>query len=354
MRRRKLAILIALLLVAMAIGAIVYLRRRAAPETVRLLPSSADAVVYVDVQTIRRAVTLFGKAPAVPHDPEYDNFIRQTGFEFERDLDQAAFAVHAPPLTPGGPPPAAEDVRSSEIFVGRFDSDRLSAFLARLASSSERYHNVDIYSIPNQGHLVRVAILGLTTVAVSNTEDPQPIHEMIDHYVESALPVRGPLLVRDHYHDVPLGSVVWAIAQVPEENGTSGLTVPALLRTLAPGASLVASLRYTGSMQFRVEAFAKNEEQARKITENAGTMLSIFRGVESGAQLGGPDPDVKAFFDSIAVSQEGNRAILRATFTQGFLQKALSEAPVSAAPEPAPPAKEKSTPKRGSKSKTQR
>ena len=353
MRRRKLVLLIALLLLAIAVGAVLYLRRRAAPEAVRLLPSNADAVVYVDVQTIRRAVTLFGKAPAVPHDPDYDDFIRQTGFEFERDLDQAAFAVHAPPLKPGGPPPAPEDVRSSEIFVGRFDSERLTAFLGRLATSTERYHNVDIYVIPNQGHLVRAAILGLTMVAVSNTEDPQPIHEMVDHYVESALPSRGPALVRDHDHDVPFGSVVWAIAQVPEEGGTSGLTVPAVLRTAAPGATLVASLRYTGSIQLRIEALAKSEQQARKISENAGTMLSIFRGVESSAGMGGPDPDVKAFFDSIAVSQDGDRAILKATFTQGFLQKALSEAPVSPAPEPTPEPKQKPAPKRGGKAKAQ-
>ncbi len=354
MRRRKLSILIALLLLVAAVGVVIYLSRRAAPEAVRLLPSDADAVVYVDLQTIRRAVTLLGQAPAVPHDPEYDSFIRQTGFEFERDLDQAAFAVHAPAASPGGPPPAPEDVRSSEIFVGRFDSARLAAYLSRLATSSERYHNLDIYSIPNQGRTVRVAILGLTMVAVSNTQQPQAMHEMIDHYVESALPVLGPPLVREHYRDVPLGSVVWAIAQAPSESGSSGLTVPVLLRTLAPGATLVGSVRYTGAIQLRVEAIARDEEQARKITENAGTMISIFRGIESGAQLGGPDPDVKAFFDSIAVTQDGKRAILKATFTQGFLQKALSEAPVSVAPESAPPPKEKSTPKRGSKSKTQK
>ena len=353
MRRRKLVILIALLVVAVAIGVAVYLRRRAAPEPVRLLPANADAVLYVDLQTIRRAVTLFGKAPAVPHDPDYDNFIQQTGFEFERDLDQAAFAVHAPPLKPGGPPPGPEEVRSSEIFVGRFDSERLAGFLGRLATSTEKYHNVEIYVIPNQGHLVRVAVLGLTMVAVSNTEDPGPIHEMVDRYVESALPSRGPLLVREHYRDVPLGSVVWGMARVPEENGGPGLTVPALLRTLAPGTTMVASLRYTGSIQLRIEDFAKDAEQARKISENAGTMLSVFRGVESSATLGGPDPDVKAFFDSMGVSQEGNRAILKATFTQGFLEKALSEAPVNPAPEPAPAPKEKPAPKHGGKAKAQ-
>lgn len=353
MRRRKLSILIALLLLVAAVAVVLYLRQRAAPEAVRLLPANADAVVYVDLQTIRRAVRLFGQAPAVPHDPEYDDFIRQTGFEFERDLDQAAFAVHAPPLTPGGPPPAPEEVRSSEIFVGRFDSGRLAAYLSRLALSSERYRNLEIYSIPNQGRTVRVAILGLTTVAVSNTQEPEPMHEMIDHYVESALPVPGPPLVREHYRDVPFGSVVWAIAQAPAENGGSGLTVPAVLRTLAPGAILVASLRYTGSIQFRVEALARDEQQARRITENAGTMLAIFRGVETSAQLGGPDPDVKAFFDSIQVEQEGTRAILRATFTQSFLQKALSEAPVTVAPEPTPPPAKKPAPKRRSKPKTQ-
>jgi len=351
MRRRKLTILIAMLLLLVVAAVVIYLWRRAAPEAVRLLPSNADAVVYVDLQTIRRAVTLLGQAPAVPHDPEYESFIRQTGFEFERDLDQAAFAVHAPPLTPGGPPPSPDQVRSSEIFVGRFDSSRLTAFLGRLAMSSERYRNIDIYSVPNQGRTVRVAILGVSMVAVSNTREPEPMHEMIDHYVESALPVLGPPLVRGHFRDVPFGSVVWALAQAPPESGASGLTVPALLRTLAPGATLVASLRYTGSIQVRVEALARDEQQARQITENAGTMLAIFRGVESGEQLGGPDPDVKAFFDSIKVEQEGKRAILRATFTQSFLQKALSEAPVSVEPEPAPPPTKKPAPKRGSKAK---
>ena len=30
------------------------------------------------------------------HDPEYERFIQETGFDFERDLEAVAFAVHYP------------------------------------------------------------------------------------------------------------------------------------------------------------------------------------------------------------------------------------------------------------------
>ena len=40
--------------------------------------------------------------PAVSHDPEYERFIRETGFQFERDLDEGAFAVHYPSSWQGG------------------------------------------------------------------------------------------------------------------------------------------------------------------------------------------------------------------------------------------------------------
>src|SRR5439155_1223638 len=79
-------------LVVAVLAVIVLLRRQAAPEPARLLPG-ADAFVYVDLKWVRRLNRL-GQVPQVPHDPEYDQFIRETGFQFERDLNEAAFAVH--------------------------------------------------------------------------------------------------------------------------------------------------------------------------------------------------------------------------------------------------------------------
>src|SRR5437660_7743215 len=95
--RRRLPILFGVLLVAAAVALVVVLRKHAPPEPARLLPS-ADGFFYVSLKWMRRA-NITGQLPPVSHDPEYEQFIQATGFQFERDLDQAAFAIHLPPAS---------------------------------------------------------------------------------------------------------------------------------------------------------------------------------------------------------------------------------------------------------------
>src|SRR6266699_4517561 len=92
--RRKLPVLFGFLIFVATVAAVVFLRKHAPPEPARLLPS-ADGFVYVNLRWIRRA-NIGGQLPAVSHDPEYQQFIEATGFQFERDLEEAAFAIHYP------------------------------------------------------------------------------------------------------------------------------------------------------------------------------------------------------------------------------------------------------------------
>src|ERR1700688_541689 len=143
--RRRLPIVLAVLLIAAAVAVAVVLRKRAPPEPARLLPA-ADGFVYVNLGWMRRA-NLTGQLPPVPHDPEYEQFIQATGFQFERDLDQAAFAVHYPTSLSEpriGSPPAP---RFSEVFIGRIDGVKLRDYLHKIASSTESDGSVDIYEI---------------------------------------------------------------------------------------------------------------------------------------------------------------------------------------------------------------
>ena len=88
-RRKQLWVALAVLVViAGSIVTAVLLRKRAAPDTVRLLPAS-DAVFYINLEPIRLFTNL-GKNPPKDRDPQYEEFVRETGFEFERDLDKAA------------------------------------------------------------------------------------------------------------------------------------------------------------------------------------------------------------------------------------------------------------------------
>src|SRR5713226_5995018 len=211
--RRRLPILLAVLLVAAAVAAVVELRKHAPPEPARLLPG-ADGFVYIDLKWLRWA-DVAKHLPAVPHDPEYEQFIQATGFQFERDLQEAALAVHyASPATGG-------ETRFSEIFVGKIDGDRVRAYLKSLASSMDNYRSIDIYNIPLENRTLRVAILGVDTVAVSNHDDPAVIRGIVDRSRKLASPFGGPALLRQFYKHVPLTSLAWAIFRVePQPGGT--------------------------------------------------------------------------------------------------------------------------------------
>ena len=185
-RRRNLWIALAVLLVLGAIVIAVLLRKRAAPDAVRLLPD-ADAILYVNLEPVR-LLTDLGKNPPKNREPEYEDFVRQTGFEFERDLNHAALAIHYA-NTPRNP---ATETRYSEIMQGQFDSQKVSDYLRKQSKSVEQYNGFEIYVIPLEGRTVRVVLLGIGMAAASNTEGTGAIHGMVDRYKQAALPFAGP------------------------------------------------------------------------------------------------------------------------------------------------------------------
>src|SRR5271167_2838569 len=130
-RRNIVWVAVAILVIAGGIVTAVLLRKRAAPDAVRLLPE-CDAVLYVNLEPIR-LLTDLGKSTPKERDPQYEDFVRQTGFEFERDLDKAAFAIHYGVAAKGKP----AEARYSEILQGHFDSARVANYLRKLASQVE-------------------------------------------------------------------------------------------------------------------------------------------------------------------------------------------------------------------------
>ncbi len=192
-RRKLLPILFGFLLVAAAIALAVVLRKHAPPEPARLLPG-ADGYLYANLKWVRRA-NIAGQMPDVPHEPEYEQFIQATGFQFERDLDQAAFAIHYPPSGPAQSR-RPEQARFSEVFVGKI---RGAASARRTSGKSpasvENYNSVDIYSIPLEGRTLRVAILGFDTVAASNHDDPDGDSRHRGPITQAGLAVRRACIV---------------------------------------------------------------------------------------------------------------------------------------------------------------
>jgi hypothetical protein len=332
--RRHLLIPLTVLLIVAAVALIVVLRKHAPPEAARLLPG-ADGFFYINLKWIR-TFNATGPLPPVSREPEYQKFVEETGFQWERDLDQAAFAIHYPQSWGNGTAGSATEARFSEVFVGRIDSGRLTAYLKKLSSSIEDYRGFDIYNIPLEGRTVRVVILSYDSIAVSNHPNPDVIHGILDHSRKLASPFGGPWLLRKFYQQVPLASLSFAILRVkPEMSSFGGLGSWSLL--FPKPAVAVISARYLRALHLRAEAFTDSESDARAITEKTAAFLSLFHAAEGSVGAHGTDPDVRTFFDSLKVEQAGNRAILTATVPPGFLRKALSEASPDPGATAAPP-----------------
>jgi hypothetical protein len=337
MRRRNIIIVVVVLAALAAGSALLLLRRGYAPQAARLLPA-ADAYFYIDLTPLRTA-GLF-KNTSANMDPDYSQFVRDTGFQFERDLDQAALAVHLPPAAAAAAdsrtPP---ETRYSEVFVGRFDHPKLAAYLRKTADSSRPYGKTLIYSIPLPGRTLRVAVLSKSMVASSNTESEFAIQEIIDHYAETFIG-SGPDLLRRYYRHVPLASLAWAVARTASagQQGNAKFVLPGGFDLFfPPDTVIVAAIRYLGSVQVRADAFTHTQEDAQRVSDQLNAFLAIARTVEFRAQAGAADPDLKAFFDSISISQFPDRAELNAAIPPGFLKNLVSEPPVeaiSAAPQP--------------------
>jgi hypothetical protein len=320
--RRRLPIWFGVVLVAVAIAFAVVLRKHAPPEPARLLPG-ADGYFYVNLKWVRRA-DIAGQLPEVPHEPEYQQFIEATGFQFERDLEQAAFAIHYPVKrkTPAATP---EPPRFSEVFVGKIDGERLRSYLGKISGSVESYRSVDIYNIPLEGRTLRVAVLGFDTVAASNHDDPMVIRGIVDRSRKVASPFGGPALLRRYYKYVPLASLGWSIFNVEPAGDLPGRNALSFLFTKP--AVVVASARYLGRVHFRAEAFTGSKDDAQRLTEQLGTFLQLFHAAEGTVSTPASDPDVKAFFDGLKVQQHDDRTVLTAAIPPGFIRKAVASPP---------------------------
>jgi hypothetical protein len=336
MGKRTIVLLVAFALIAAGVIAYILVRRGSPPSVVKLLPA-ADDYLYFNVAMVRRS-NFFHGLPPVQFDPDYAEFVRQTGFDFEKDLDEAAFALQRPAATattaPAVPP---SEWKNTGIFTASFDQPRLEAYLKGVAQGVETYRNTIIYSVPLPGRTVRIAILNARTVAISNTDGPYVLRGIIDRAAEFG--GGAPALVHDYYGKVPWGSVAWAIARpAPVAGGNERLQLPGGFALFLPADTvLVASVRYLGSIDLRAQAFAPTPEGAAHVAEQLSAFLSVFHVLENN-QANGRDKDVKAFFDSIQVTHQDGRAELRANIPADFLKKLAASASASdTTPVPAAP-----------------
>lgn len=325
MRKRTLIPLLIAVAIVLAFGVMLYLRAKAPPEAARLLPES-DAIVYIQVKTVRSALHL-DQNPVDPS-PELKHFMDATGINPERDIDSAAFALHKVPVL-GSRNIHAADLFSSEVFIGRFDGQRLNQYLASIASAQESYAGRTVYTIPvaagADSQTLRVAQLAYDTIAVSNMPTAEQIHSMLDRSRASALGTPGSSLLAARFHDVPLLSEAWGIGHIGLPFAQNGnVSVMGLQLPIPEDSDLVASLRYTptehmlsgGAVQLRIEEIAPDPATAQTTVASLSTLLNLVRSI--GMSQATADPSnaaLRQVLSSTRLDQHSNQAVLDASAT---------------------------------------
>ncbi|HEX3993375.1 MAG TPA: hypothetical protein VHX39_19550 [Acetobacteraceae bacterium] len=329
-RRTFLVVAAVLLLLAVAI----FLRSKAPPEAARLLPES-DGIIYVNLRPVRTFFRVKLKPPQ--RVPEYEEFVEATGIDWERDLDEAAIALHRMP-DPNGP---NGPVAYSMVLVGKLTGARLNHWFDTHATSREIYAGHTIYNVPSEGRTVRVAQIGYDMVAVSNTPTPEQIHSMLDRHRTAALPFAGSTLLSQHFHDVPLLSLAWGVGQIGLPFSESGaIQVLGFRLPLQADSTIVASLTpeltRAGSLRLRVEEFAPTDEAAEGQASALSTLVSLARGFTLPLSDNAANRGLKEVLKTAVVSQKRNRVVMTATLPGSLFAGLVSGASASTAAAPGP------------------
>jgi len=307
-RTRRTLLVVAAVLVLLALA--VFLRSKAPPESARLLPES-DGIVYVNL----RPVHTFFKANLKPPQrvPEYAQFVAATGIDWERDLDQAAIALHRMPQPYGANGP----VSYSMVLVGKLTGAKLNQWLESHAVARENYVGHTIFSVASEGRTVRVAQVGYDMVAVSNYPTTEKIHSILDRHRTAALPFAGSTLLSQHFRDVPLLSLAWGVGEIGlpfNENGAIsvfGFKLPlqsdsTIIASISPELSLKEILR------LRVEEIAPTTDTAVSQAASLNALITLARGFTEPLSGNPANSGLKELLRSADVTQSKNRVVLKA------------------------------------------
>ena len=314
-RTRRTLWVVAAVLLTLAVA--IFLRSKAPPEAARLLPES-EGILYIDLKPVRAFLHKDLKPPQ--RVPEYQQFVDATGIDWERDLDQAAIAIHRidDPKGPNGP------VAYSLVLVGKLTGQRLNTWLDAHAASRESYAGHTVYSIPSEGRTVRVAQIGYDMLAVSNFPTTEKIHSMLDRHATAAWPFTDSTLLNQYFHEVPLLSIAWGVGKVGMPFSESGaINILGFSLPLEGDSTFVASvtpaLSLGSFLNLKVEQIAANDEAAASQAAALESLVTLARTFTAPLAEDTANNALKQLLKTAVISQQRNRVKVTARFSPSLL-----------------------------------
>ena len=165
------------------------------PDILSQLPADAPVVAYIDAVNLRTlqnsplAAALGLASPGPQADRDYANFVRDTGFDYTRDLDHAAIAVW--PASVGTPDNVLGEDRVIAIADGRFDQQKIKTYALR--TGKEIAHDQrQVYEVPGNPP-VSLTFLSPTRIALAGGRNATELLARVSPNASSSAS-RGPAM----------------------------------------------------------------------------------------------------------------------------------------------------------------
>jgi len=134
-------------------------------QLLEFIPSDATAVVYLDFEDLKNSpflTSLYAWAAKPAEDSEYSQFVRDSGFSYERDLERVMIAV-------------SHRSSAAEVFVvadGKFDRTKIASYLERNAKAAQQGKwKTYLLNATMADKPMSIAFLSDNRVAMSNSEN---------------------------------------------------------------------------------------------------------------------------------------------------------------------------------------
>jgi hypothetical protein len=127
------------------------------------MPADASAVLFADFDELRRApfvADLYAWAPKPQADADYAQFLKETGFDYERDLDRIAIAVER----------RGKDSVLFAVVDGKFDRDKISTYASK-SGTAAKSGGRDIFFVPLSGSSKKISFAFLSKDRIALTDD---------------------------------------------------------------------------------------------------------------------------------------------------------------------------------------
>ncbi len=276
-----------------------------APELLSALPAGSPTLIYLDLAAVR-ASSFYQHRPdkgpiAIPNQ-DYADFVKSTGFDFEKDLDRVAIASWPSP-------PGKEQRKNVVIAEGRFDRAKIRNYaISKGKLDHQQGHEVFLFSTGKDGGSDAVTFLDDHRIALVAGPSIAPLFAAPENN-SGGDPARERAARLD-------GAAVFMITHVPPipDNFAPGGAQSAQLTSLARSVQWITLAASPDGDNLRISLEGECDSSSDAI--QIRSMLEVMRmfgrsSLDSSKSRGSMNPAMLAFLQNLLTSAEVTQAAER-------------------------------------------